>query len=415
MALTDIVIKSAKPKDKDYKLGDSDGLYLFITKAGGKLWRFKYRVDGKEKKLSLGSYPEVSLLQARVKRDQARKLHAQGIDPSLEKKHEKLKKLINADLSFQKVATDWMDIKAKILAPSTHKKIQQTFNANVFPRLGKLPIGDIIYEQIRQVIQIMQKRGAIEYSMKTREWIANIFEFAVMDGLIENSPIKGVDARLEKPVNQRHPYLKSMDDAGKFLRGVSQYGGTFEAQSFAYIILHVAQRPSELRMAKWTEFNLLSKAWTLPIERSKTRAHMGTAHTIMLSDQVLAALQELHKYTGHNEYLFSSTRFNSNTPISEATARKVFRECFADYHIVPHGCRHFFSTQANAACKLNRLLNFDADVIEAALGHKDPNEIRGTYNVSTYEDSRIELSQWWSDQLDVAQSGNKIILKEAFI
>lgn len=399
--LNDLQVRSAKSKEKDYKLGDSSGLYLFVTKSGGKLWRLKFRVDGKEKTLSFGKYPEISLAQARELRDQARKTHAQGIDPSLLKKHAKLKSSTNADLTFQKVAEDWFEIKARTLASSTHKKILQTFNANVFPRLGKLPIDQIIYEQIRQVIQIMQKRGAIEYSMKTREWIANIFEFAVMDGLITHSPIKGVDARLEKPVNQRFPYLKTMEDAGKFLRGVTQYGGAFETQSFAYIMLNLAQRPSELREAKWSEFNILKKVWTLPLERSKTRQHMAQAHTIMLSSQVIRILQELHQYTGHTDHLFASTRA-SMRPISEATARKVFREC-SDYHIVPHGCRHFFSTQANNSLK------FHKDVIEATLGHGDSNQIRARYNMAQYDDARRELAQWWSDQLEVAQFGANVI------
>ena len=400
--LNELQVRTAKPKEKDFKLGDSSGLYLFVTKSGSKLWRLKFRVDGKEKTLSFGKYPEISLAEARALRDQARKTHAQGIDPSLIKKHAKLKSSTNADLTFQKVAEDWFEIKARTLAPSTHKKILQTFNANVFPRLGKLPVDQIIYEQVRQVIQIMQKRGAIEYSMKTREWIANIFEFAVNDGLIENSPIKGADVRLEKPVNQRFPYLKSMEDAGKFLRGAAAYGGTFETQSFAYIMLNLAQRPSELRCAKWSEFNLLKKVWTLPLERSKTRQHMAQAHTIMLSTQVIEALQKLHEFTGHSEYLFSSTRANGQ-PISEATARKVFRECFGDYHIVPHGCRHFFSTTANNSLKFHR------DVIEQALGHGDANAIRATYNMATYDESRRELSQWWSDQLEVAQFGAKVL------
>lgn len=254
----------------------------------------------------------------------------------------------------------------------------------------------------------MQKRGATEYSMKTREWIANIFEFAVMDGLITHSPIKGADARLEKPKNQRFPHLKTMEDAGKFLRGVATYGGTFETQSYAYIMLNVAQRPSELREAEWSEFNFLSKIWTIPLARWKPRAHATEPHTVMLSEQVIAALQKLHEFTGHSKYLFSSTRANGQ-PISEATARKAFRECFSDYHIVPHGSRHFFSTTANAAAKVNRLLKFDKDVIESALGHKGSDEMQVRYDLRHYEESRRELAQWWSDQLEVAQHGAKVL------
>ena len=407
-ALNVKIIEYAKPVNdetglpQNRKLFDGGGLYLAVMIQGGKLWRLKYRSNGKEKILSLGKWPEVSLVQARELRDENRKLIARGEDPAALKAKEKIKRATHADTTFFAVSEDWLVIRAKTLAPSTHKKILQTFNSNVYPHLGKLPIGEIIYEQIRRVIQIMQKRGAIEYSMKTREWIAAIFEFAVMDGLIETSPIKGVDARLEKPVNQRFPYLKSMEDAGKFLRGVAQYGGTFETQSFAFIMLNVAQRPSELREAKWSEFNMLKKIWTLPLERSKTRQHMAQAHTIMLSEQVIEALQKLHEFTGHSEFLFSSTRA-SGKPISEATARKVFRECFGDYHVVPHGCRHFFSTTANNSLKFHR------DVIEQALGHGDANAIRATYNMATYDESRRELAQWWSDQLEVAQFGAKVL------
>lgn len=384
------------------KLFDGGGLHLAVMISGGKLWRLKYIVNGKEKILSLGKFPDVTLAEARELRDENRKLIARGIDPSLLKAQEKIKRATHADTTFFAVSEDWLVIRAKTLAPSTHKKILQTFMANVYPHLGKLPIGEIIYEQIRRVIQIMQKRGAIEYSMKTREWIAAIFEFAVSDGLIENSPIKGNDARLEKPKNARMPHLKTMEDAGEFLRGVADYGGTFETQSFAFIMLNVAQRPSELRCAKWTEFNMLKKVWTLPIERSKTRQHMAQAHTIMLSEQVIEALKKLHEFSGHSEYLFSSTRA-SGKPISEATARKVFRECFAGYHHVPHGARHFFSTEANNSLK------FHKDVIEATLGHGDQDQIRGRYNLAQYEESRRELAQWWSNQLEVAQFGALVL------
>lgn len=401
-------INSETGLPQNRKLFDGGGLYIALMIQGGKLWRLKYRINGKEKILSLGKYPEVSLAQARELRDENRKLIAKGIDPSLLKAQEKIKRATHADTTFFAVSEDWLVIRAKELAPSTHKKILQTFNANVYPHLGKLPIGEIIYEQIRRVIQLMQKRGAIEYSMKTREWIANIFEFAVMDGLITHSPIKGADARLEKPKNQRFPHLKTMEDAGKFLRGVATYGGTFETQSYAYIMLNVAQRPSELREAEWSEFNFFSKTWTIPLARWKPRAHATEPHTVMLSDQVIAALQKLHEFTGHSKYLFSSTRA-SGKPISEATARKIFRECFGDYHIVPHGCRHFFSTTANAAAKVNRLLKFDKDVIESALGHKGSDEMQVRYDLRHYEESRRELAQWWSDQLEVAQFGAKVL------
>jgi integrase len=412
--LNDLQVRSAKPKEKNYKLGDSAGLYLFVTKTGGKLWRLKFRVDGKEKTLSFGKYPDISLAEARELRDQARKTHAQGIDPSLLKKHAKLKAIANADLTFRKVAEDFIETKKSDLSEARVKKFKQTLEANIYPKIGKLPIHTIIYAQIRECIQIMQKRDVIEYSQVTLGFVKNVFDFAVADGLIENSPIKGKDPRLQTAVSSRYPPLRNLDDAGKFLRGVHEYGGTYETKFYCFIALNLATRPSELREAKWAEFNLDAKIWTLPIDRDKTRQRLAKRnrnikpHTIMLSHQVIELIKTLHKYSGHSQYLFPTTRA-SGLPISEATVRKAFRECFTEYRHVPHGARHLFSTESNKACKLNRQLNFDGDVIEAALGHVDKNSTRGAYNEGLYDESRQELAQWWSDQLEVAQYGAKVI------
>lgn len=421
MALGYLEVKNAKaglkpiPNSKlfqtvnsDYKLSDGGGLYLLVTKSGGKLWKYKYRFEGKEKKLSLGSFPNVSISEARERHALAKKLLANGIDPNLQKKLDKYKRADDAELTFERVAKEWADIKSETLASSTHKKLQQTLSANVYPYLGKFPISTIVYEQIREVIQIMQNRGAVEYSMKTREWIAGVFNHAVNEGYIQNNPVRAVDDKLKKPKHTKYPHLKSLEDAGKFLRGVVDYGGSFEVKAFAFIMLNVAQRPTELRCAKWSEFDFARKTWTVKV--TKTEAHLSgkIKHIIMLSKQVINLLQDLQKFSGNGEYLFASSRVGRK-PISEATGRNVFRECFPDYHHVPHGSRHLFTTEANAAVKVNRMLKFDADVIEATLSHADKNEIRGTYNNAQYLDAKFELAQWWSDQLEIAQFGAKVL------
>jgi integrase len=401
MALTDTALRNAKPTEKPYKLYDEKGLFVIVNPNGGKWWRLKYRLGAKEKLLSLGTYPEVSLQQARQKRDEAKKLLADGKDPSLERQREKQQSMTDAELTFEKVATDWLQIKARTLAANTLKKMEGALKTNIFNRVGNHSIKDLRYKDIQACLFIMQERGALRIMKETRSMIRSIFDFAVNDGLIDLNPITQKDDRLHEHVAQNMPHLQSMADAGKLLRNLTEYGGNFEVQACVYLMLHIAQRPSELRMAKWDEFDFDNALWTLPLERSKTRRHMTKAHTVPLSSQAMQRLQELKKYTGHHEYLFLSTR--TYKPLSEATIRQALRTTFTDYHIVPHGCRHFFSTQANESGL------FRKEAIDAFLQHKDSNEISATYNKAEYAKERAEIGQWWSDQLDAAQAGAKII------
>lgn len=401
MALTDTALRNAKPLDKSFKLYDEKGLFVIINPNGGKWWRLKYRIGAKEKLLSLGTYPEVSLQQARQKRDEAKKLLADGKDPSLERQREKQQSITDAELTFEKVATDWLNIKARTLAPNTLKKMQGALKTNIFNRVGNHSIKDLRYKDIQACLFIMQERGALRIMQETRRMIRSIFDFAVNDGLIDLNPITLKDDRLHEHQAQNMPHLQNMADAGKLLRNLTEYGGNFEVQACVYLMVHIAQRPSELRMAKWEEFDLENALWTLPLERSKTRKHMTKAHTVPLSKQVLQRLIELKKYTGHHEYLFLSTR--TYKPLSEATIRQALRNTFTDYHIVPHGCRHFFSTQANESGL------FRKEAIDAFLQHKDSNEISATYNKAQYAKERAEIAQWWSDQLVEAQAGARII------
>ena len=407
--LDDLTIKAAKPREKEYSLRDGNGLFVLIHPTNdSKYFYLRTTLHGKPKKIQLGTYPELSLSEAReqsrVKRKQVKIDH---IDPILERKLVKQQKAKDADNTFQKVAEEWLVIKQRTLAPSTHLKIKQTFNANVYGVIGNYPIGEIDNQHVRKCLLIMQKRGALEFMEKTRGWIKSVFDFALSDKLISENPIPLKDERLIKHVGGKFPSLQSMADAGKLLRNLADYAGSFEVSTCVYLQMHFAQRPSELRLAKWDEFDLDKAVWTLPLPRSKTKAHMAKPHTIMLSIQAIEALKQLKAYTGSNEYLFAS-RFARN-PVSEATIRKVFRVMFTDYHTVPHGCRHFFSTQANDACKTNTLVGFDKDVIEKALSHKDKDAVRGTYNQAEYKDPRLILAQWWSDQLDIARDGAKVL------
>lgn len=404
--LDDLTIRAAKPKSKAFTLRDGNGLFLLVHPNGSKYFQLRTTLHGRSKLVRLGVYPNLSLSEARIKSIQTIKLVEADLDPTIEKKIAKAKAKESADATFKTVALSWLEIKQKTLAKSTHLKIQQTFNANVYSKLGSYPLGKINNLMVRDVLLVMQKRGALDME-KTRGWIKQVFDFALADRLITENPIPLTDLRLNRHVGERFPRLKTAIDAGKLLRNLVEYQGTFEVQACVTLMLHLAQRPSELRESKWQEFDLQNGIWTIPIEKSKTRKHMTKPHTVMLSRQVLALLNELKEYTGSGEYLFAARI--TGKPVSEATIRKAFRTCFPDYRIVPHGCRHFFSTQANNAAKSDRLLNFDKDVIESALGHAAENNVQGIYDDREYENSRKQLAQWWSDQLDLMRDGGKVL------
>lgn len=392
--LDDLTIKAAKPVAKEYTLRDGGGLFLLIHPNGGKYFQLRTTLLGKPKKIQLGTYPELSLSQAREQAREKRALvKVDHIDPVVQSRLAKQLKRTNSENTFKVIAEEWLEIKQRDLAPSTLLKIKQTFNANVYGFLGAYPMVEIDNQLVRKCLLVMQKRGATELMEKARGWIKQVFDFALSDNLVSENPIPAKDERLVKHVNQRFPRLKSRSDAGKLLRNLVDYGGSFEVATCVYLQMHFAQRPSELRCAKWVEFDLEKAVWTLPLERSKTRKHRTKQHTVMLSKQAVSRLKELHNYTGHSEFLFT-TRLDSK-PVSEATIRKAFRTLFTDYHVVPHGCRHFFSTQANESGLFRR------DVIETALSHGGEDAIRAIYNEATYDEERRKLSQWWSDELDI--------------
>ncbi len=400
--LDDLTIKATKPKEKQYTLRDGNGLFLLVHPNGSKYFQLRVTLHGKQKPIQLGTYPQMSLSEAREQSREKRKLvKHEHIDPVLEAKQAKQQKAKEADNTFQKVAEDWLAIKQRTLAPTTHLKIKQTFNANVYGVIGKHPISEIDNQLVRKCLLIMQKRGALEFMEKTRGWIKSVFDFALSDKLISENPIPIKDERLIKHVGSNFPHLKSMADAGKLLRNLVEYPGSFEVASCVYLQLSFAQRPSELRCAKWVEFDLDNAIWTLPLERSKTRKHMTKPHTIMLSKQTIVALKALKEYTGHSEYLFTG-RLTSK-PVSDKAISNAYDAVFTDYHIVPHGCRHFFSTQANESAL------FRKEAIDSFLQHKDKNAISAIYNQATYDNERKQIAQWWSDQLEIARDGAKVL------
>ena len=393
--LDDKKISNAKPAEKQYTLRDGKGLFVLIHPNGSKYFQFRSTVAGKPKLIQLGVYGVMSLSQAREKAREKKSQISDGKDPVVEKKIAKANSILAANATFSAVYTAWLA--EKHISPAYHKKISSTIKGNVLPRLGDIPVSQITPPVIKSTLKVMEARGSITLAKKTKAWLKEIFDYATEDGLrVGDNPANVV--KIKTPHEKEHyPSLKSRSDAGEFMRRLVEYGGRVETILAIQILMLTGVRPGELRLAEWSEFDLNAATWEIPAKRMKMRK----SHTVMLSKQAIALLQQLKTLTGYQGYVLPD--LIGSKPISNATLIMALRRVWVDYRIVPHGFRHFFSTQANES----RL--FHKDVIESALSHGDENKIRGTYNLAEYRTERTKLAQWWADELDLMRDGAKVM------
>lgn len=401
--LSDVEIRNAKPSDKPRKMSDGGGLTVLVHPNGSKYFQLRFSLHGKEKTFQLGSYGDMSLTEARVLAREKRKLVSEGIDPVQDKRRQDAEKAMDNAATFRTIAGEWLEVKATEIAESTHTKISATFNANIYSRIGNLPINGITSPMLLETLKRMEARGALELMGKCRAWLRKVFDYAKATGRLKgDNPASCLVDVLKKPESGSYPTFQGekdhgRKDAGEFLRRLTEYHGRAETRLAIWLLLLTAKRPSELRRAVWSEFNLDKAEWTIPKERMKTRQ----PHNVTLSRQAVAALEELQELTGHSALLFPGN--DPTKPISEMTLTKAFKLLWPEYRVVPHGCRHFFSTIANEHGQ------FRHDVIEAALAHNDKNAIRATYNRATYIKERRVLSQWWADELESMRDGGKVL------
>lgn len=395
--LTDVKIRTAKVAEKNRKLADGKGLNLLLHPNGSKYFQLRYTLHGKEKTLQLGTYPDMSLSHAREAAKNARNLVADGIDPVQQKRRESESQALEAETTFRSVAIEWLESKGK-LSDSYRAKIIATFEGNVYPRIGELPVNEITSPLLLSTLRKMEARGALELMGKCRAWIRQVFDYAKATGKLKtDNPASCLVDVLKKPEGQGYPTFNNRNDAGLFIRRLTDYHGRPETKLAIWLLLLTSKRPSEIRAAQWSEFDLDKAEWTIPKERMKTRQ----PHVVTLSLQAVLALKELNQLTGYQALLFPGN--DPTKPVSEMTLTKAFKLLWPEYRIVPHGCRHFFSTLANEHG------HFRHDVIESALAHKDKDAIRATYNRATYIKERRILSQWWSDELEAMRDGAKVI------
>jgi len=388
MSLTIPQIKNAKPRDRQYKITDGEGLFLLIHPNGSKYWRYKYRFAGKEKLLAIGVYPSVSLKEAREAKDDAKRLLRDLIDPALAKKEKKLAAKIKTANSFKSVAQDWWKHQKGRWVEHHANKVWKSLEADVLPSLGHRPIADITTPEVLEVIRSVEKRGAIDVAGRILQRCSAIFRFAVQTHRATSNPasdLKGV-LQTRKTIHRQALTRKELPE---FLRTLREYDGHIFTRFALRLLILTFVRPGEVRFAQWNEFDIDNKLWRIPGERMK----MGTEHLVPLSPQVIQLLTELKPYSRHCDLLFPGERSHLK-PISDNTMIYAMYRMGFKSRATPHGFRTSASSILNEE-------GFTPDAIERQLSHMERNQVRGAYTQhAEYLPERTRMMTWWANYLD---------------
>ncbi|CAJ5407036.1 putative integrase [Burkholderia pseudomallei] len=397
MPLTDAEIRNAPPREKAYRLTDGSGMYLEVSPAGGKYWRFKYRFAGKEKRLALGVYPEVSGKEARLRRDEARRLLANGIDPGIERKVQKAATVERAANSFESVAREWFARQSPGWAKSHADKIIARLEKDVFPWLGGRAIAEIKAPEVLAVLRRVEARGALDTSHRVHQNCGQVFRYAVATGRAERDV--SADLRGALPP-ARHTHFASVtepDEVAGLLRALDGFQGTFVVQCALRLAPLLFVRPGELRTAEWTQFDLEKAQWRYTVSKTKTE------HLVPLARQAVEILRDLQALTGQRRYVFPGR--DVSKPMSGAAINAALRRMGFDTktEITGHGFR------AMARTILHERLRFPSEVIEHQLAHKVPDALGTAYNRTKFIDDRVLMMQKWADYLDQLKTGADVL------
>lgn len=392
--LTDLQVSKAKPGEKPKSLFDGGGLYLLITPQGGKLWRFKYRFGGKEKLLSLGKYPDISLAEARNKRHEARNKVANGIDPGEVKKAQKAAQT-EQETTFEVVAREWFNQK-KAEWVSTHAvMVMSRLEKYTFPAIGNCPISEIKAPEVLKMIKAIEAQGTIETAYRTKVIIGQVFRYAVVTGRAEGDPTGALRGALASRKPKHHASITDPKEAAMLLNAIDAYQGTFHVKQALRLAPLVFVRPGELRKAEWTEIDLENAEWNIPAEKMK----MKQPHLVPLSQQAVAIIEELQKVTGGGKYLFPG---RASKPMSENGVNAALRYLGYDKETMTgHGFR------AMARTILDEVLHVRPDFIEHQLAHAVKDPLGRAYNRTSFLPERREMMQQWADYLDNLKAGRR--------
>ena len=397
MALTDTAIRKARPKDRAYKVADSQGLYLLVNPNGSKLWRVKYRIDRVERKLALGSYPEITLAEARAARDAARKHLAHSIDPNVAKRQARIEASICVNNSFASVAQELIDKKAREgLAEPTLEKMRW-FVKLLGTDFGKRPVSAIKPQELLHELRKHERRGRLETANLLRAFASRVFRYAVATARAESDPAQLLIGALTSAKVKHFAAITDPTEFGTLLCVIEDYQGDPSVIYALKLTPHLFQRPGELRQMEWAEIDFDKAVWTIPVSKMKMRQ----AHSVPLSRQSLAILEEMRSLSGSGRYVFPSIRTLAR-PISDNTINAALRRMgYSKETMTAHGFR------TSASSLLNECGKWNPDAIERALAHMVAGSVRRIYNQAAYWQERVLMAQWWSDYLDQLRQGGE--------
>ena len=394
MPLTDVKLKNAKPTANPYKLADSGGLYIQIHPGGGKRWRYKYRVFGREKTLSFGTYPEVGLAEARELHMEARKKLLAGEDPGEVKKTAKRLARLNNETNYEAIAREWHEQRKHTWTPGYAASAMKRLENHMFPELGTRPIADITAPELLSVVKKVEKQGAHDMAHRVLQLSGQIFTYAIATGRMTRNPVPDLRGALKPPV-RKHMAHFTESQLPEYLNKLENFTGRLQTKLALKFLLLTFVRTGELRGAEWKEINFDKAEWRIPAERMK----MKEMHIAPLSTQAIAVLKELRNHTGNRQHVFP----NQHKPMgcmSENTILYALYDMGYRFQATGHGFRATASTILNEH-------GFTPDVIERQLAHSERNEVRAAYNHAQYLPERRKMMQWWGDYLDgVVKSGH---------
>jgi integrase len=399
MALTDTAIRLAKSGDTDRKLADEKGLYLLVTATGSKLWRLKYRIGGKEKKLALGAYPEIGLKDARARRDEARKVAQAGSDPALAKREARIAKRIAAGNTFAVVAEEYIaKLEAEGRADVTIGKTRWLLG-KLAPALGSRPVSEISPHELLSVLKASERAGHRETARRLRSFASRVFRYAVATARATVDPAQPLLGALIAPVAKHHAAITDPVELGGLLRAIESYSGQPITKLAMQFTAHVFQRPGEVRQAEWSEIDFDKAVWTIPAARMKQRQ----PHRVPLSQQAISILGEARAVSGDGRFVFPKLGSSLKPMCENAINGALRRMDYGPDQMTAHGFRSTASTLLNESGKWN------PDAIERALSHADGDQVRAAYHRGAHWPERVAMAQWWSEHLAVLRDGADVI------
>lgn len=389
MPLSQVKCKNAKAKSRTYRLFDEKGLYLEVTPKDQKWWRLKYRFNGKEKRISLGVFPEVGLKEVRDLRDDARKHLRNNVDPSAIRKARNLSNTLADDSSFEVIAREWHAKQSSVWSESYSVDVMQRMERNAFPVIGQTPIQEITATGILEMLRLMEKRGLRETTHRIRAITSQIFRYAIVTGRADRDPAVDLVGSLAPRKRKHFSTITDPDKIGQLLRAINGYEGEFVTRIALRLAPYVFVRPGELRRAEWSEIDFKDKLWRIPADKMKK----GVAHIVPLALQSISLLKEIQNVTGNGRYIFPSIR-TPLRPMSENTVNAALRRLgYQKEEMTGHGFRAMASTRLNE-------MGWKSDIIERQLAHTEKNMVRAAYNHAEYLSERRKMMREWADYLD---------------